>query len=532
MNVVYHAPAMSVSVTVPAMGISTGKPIVKEYRERDPYTGDYNITATESTQVLDTDGKRMLDDVVVDAIPSDYVGSAVTRRDSDDVTASGKTITAPAGFYSENASKSVADAVWHGSSQISKNPTISVDENGLITASYSASSNMKPIKTDGWAEASHVFPIAASGSKTLQLTARSSSDMSVSGATVTAPAGYYGEPASASVPNATVSGSSSMTANPVLSVDYDTGEITATVSSSKTIAPISAAGYADTSASHVVTVGGNAATQLYTKSAQTWTPNKTDTIQIASGQLLTGDQTILPIPTTYYDMSGDLAWMGKDAQLVSENWYKKVDTLDNTGLNGWTPSTTAKTCVATVTLSDAKFTATDVADWAYFIVWECGVDIAYTGSPTLKALPTFARALIVQNLVKRPNSWTAITNSTSDGTVNQAAYTASMLRYYGTTTGTLTYTWAASYGLYFTATAPTISSATAASPTITPKTPLLMARTSTTYMSATSCNAIDQGNSKWWILGSKIYRARRDCFFDGIYKLHNAVINSTAPSSS
>lgn len=44
----------------------------------------------------------------VGAISSSYVGSGITRRSSTDLTASGATVTAPAGYYSEAASKSVA----------------------------------------------------------------------------------------------------------------------------------------------------------------------------------------------------------------------------------------------------------------------------------------------------------------------------------------------------------------------------------------------------------------------------------------
>ena len=46
--------------------------------------------------------------VSVGAIPSDYVGSDVTKRSSTDLTASGAKITAPAGYYAAAAEKSVA----------------------------------------------------------------------------------------------------------------------------------------------------------------------------------------------------------------------------------------------------------------------------------------------------------------------------------------------------------------------------------------------------------------------------------------
>lgn len=47
-------------------------------------------------------------DVSVAAVSSTYVGSGITRRSSTDMTASGATVTAPAGYYSSGASKAVA----------------------------------------------------------------------------------------------------------------------------------------------------------------------------------------------------------------------------------------------------------------------------------------------------------------------------------------------------------------------------------------------------------------------------------------
>lgn len=46
--------------------------------------------------------------VSVGAVSSTYVGSGITRRSSSDLTASGATVTAPAGYYESSASKSVA----------------------------------------------------------------------------------------------------------------------------------------------------------------------------------------------------------------------------------------------------------------------------------------------------------------------------------------------------------------------------------------------------------------------------------------
>lgn len=72
------------------------------------YDGATEFTPTESAQTIGTEGKVVMTDLTVDAVPSTYVGSAVDRRDSDDLAASGATVTAPAGYYAEPASKAVA----------------------------------------------------------------------------------------------------------------------------------------------------------------------------------------------------------------------------------------------------------------------------------------------------------------------------------------------------------------------------------------------------------------------------------------
>lgn len=68
-----------------------------------------NISPTESSQTITADaGYDGLDSVQINAIPSSYVGSGVTQRSSSDLSASGATVTAPAGYYASAATKSVA----------------------------------------------------------------------------------------------------------------------------------------------------------------------------------------------------------------------------------------------------------------------------------------------------------------------------------------------------------------------------------------------------------------------------------------
>ena len=66
-------------------------------------------TAQSETVTADSgyDGLSQVS-VSVGAISSTYVGSGITRRSSTDLTVSGATVTAPSGYYSAQASKSVA----------------------------------------------------------------------------------------------------------------------------------------------------------------------------------------------------------------------------------------------------------------------------------------------------------------------------------------------------------------------------------------------------------------------------------------
>lgn len=217
----------------------------------------------------------------------------------------------------------------------------------------------------------------------------------------------------------------------------------------------------------------------------------------------------------FYDMDGPMMWLGKDAECINSNVYTKSDTLANTDFASWTPSTTAKTIVAAT--SPATFSA-DLSQYQYYLIWDCACDMDYTGaSPTLKAHFLFSRCYLVQEITKRPSSFANIQNANFDGNACTSLYASNFLRYYGTTTGSVTYSWSTSYGIYFGASAATFSNSTSNTPTVTIKSPTVAARCSTTYFSTGNAAKVNQSNSTWSIKG-KLYRIKRDGIIKNIYE--------------
>ena len=70
----------SAAITTADTDIGFASPIVKEYVGAEPYEGSYTVTPSEETQTLYTNAKRMLSDVVIAPIPSNY--GKITRYGS------------------------------------------------------------------------------------------------------------------------------------------------------------------------------------------------------------------------------------------------------------------------------------------------------------------------------------------------------------------------------------------------------------------------------------------------------------------
>ncbi len=203
------------------------------------------ITPSESTITVSYDvGYTGLDKVIVNGITPNYVGSNISRRSSTDLTVSGATITALAGYYANAASKSVTTM------------TLPTTTAAAATSGYTSKATISRSTSDQYINIPPGYNSAG---------------------------GYYKINAVAngsSIPPATISGSSA---------NLTSGTNTLTLSKTISVTPIVNAGYisAGTAGNVVITLTAT----VTTKGAATITPGTTNQT-IASGTYLTGTQTI------------------------------------------------------------------------------------------------------------------------------------------------------------------------------------------------------------------------------------------------
>lgn len=107
-------------------------------------------------------------DVTIDAISSTYVGSGIARKSSSDMTVSGATVTAPAGYYASAGSKSV--------SSMTLPTTAASSSSGTRKATIASSTSTQYINIPaGYNSAAAYYQLSAPAAMTLPTSASSTS---------------------------------------------------------------------------------------------------------------------------------------------------------------------------------------------------------------------------------------------------------------------------------------------------------------------------------------------------------------------
>lgn len=253
------------------------------------------IVPTESQQTIGYSSPYTgLEEVIVDAISSTYVGSGISRKSSTDLIVSGATITAPAGYYESSASESVltmilptaasssATSGYTSKTTISRSTSdqyinippgynsaggyykISAVANGSVTAPATISGTSAALSTGtGTLTLTKTVSVTPSvttagyissgtvGNSEISLTASVTINPTptANGATVTIPAGYYSSQTTKSVSTMTLPTAASATSS---------GTSKATISRSTSNQYINIpVGYNDTAAYYTISAVAN-----------------------------------------------------------------------------------------------------------------------------------------------------------------------------------------------------------------------------------------------------------------------------------
>ena len=163
-------------------------------------------------------------------------------------------------------------------------PSVAIPKSGSGTAEFVDTTDAT---LDGGGKLLKDVTAYANGTKyTGTIETKTSAEMTASGATVTAPAGYYASSASKSVASGSATAPATISGT---SASISTGTNTITLSKTVSVTPTVSAGYVSSG------TAGNSAVSLTasvtTKGATTYTPS-TSNQSIASGTYLTGAQTI------------------------------------------------------------------------------------------------------------------------------------------------------------------------------------------------------------------------------------------------
>ena len=331
-------------------------------------------------------GNQLLSGVTAFGAAGKYTGT-IPIKTVTDLTASGDTVTVPAGYYAGNTSKSVnpgsagtptATKGTVSNHSVSVTPSVTntsgyitggtktgtavtVSASELVSGNKAISANGTGIDVANYATVSVAVP-----GDTPSLQDKTNITPSTSSQTITPDDGYDG--LSSVQINAMPSGSATtpattVTANPSISVNSTTGLITATASATKSVTPTVSAGYVSAGTAGTITVSGSNTSQLTVQAAKTVTPTETVQTAVAAGRYTTGAVTVAAIPSTYVgsDITVDPTPTVSGATVtIPEGYYSEQTSKSVSSGSATTPATTI-TANPSISVSSSGLIAASVS---------------------------------------------------------------------------------------------------------------------------------------------------------------------------
>lgn len=140
--------------------------------------GETLIDVTDKTVASD---KMLASYTALNKAGNEVTGNIATQSVTN-VTASGSTVTIPAGFYSTQITKDVdAGSAFAPAVTITTNPSVTISTTtGLVTATYSGSSSITPTVTSGYVSTGTAGTVSTSGTGTLQLSTQAAQTINTS----------------------------------------------------------------------------------------------------------------------------------------------------------------------------------------------------------------------------------------------------------------------------------------------------------------------------------------------------------------
>lgn len=209
----------------------------------------------------------------------------------------------------------------------------------------------------------------------------------------------------------------------------------------------------------------------------------------------------------------DAGGSGGNGFVLVESLPDIVVALADTDYATWTPATSAK--VILPNRASGTFVATDVGDYDYFVRQRVFLDVQYVeGTATAKGMFQFCAADNWNVITRRAANVTQLNAGNLGTNVAEAISHIYLLKYYNTSWANI---YSSAYGFYPTNTLPSLSSTSAAAPTVTVRTPAIYSKCQATYFSTAMAAAVDQQASTIKIKAD-IYRAETGYMRGTAYK--------------